>query len=75
MFKFAFAGFYFEWNGSHTVNVFLRDKNIDCFSLDYSRDDLTEGDAMIAARDWVMAADIVRQEGRKNPWEMESANA
>jgi len=53
MFKFAYAGFDFEWNKSYTVNVFLRGENIDCFSLDYSRNDLTEGDAMVAAAAWV----------------------
>lgn len=56
MFKFAYAGFDFEWNRSYTVNVFLRGENIDCFSLDYTRDDLTEGDAMVAAAEWVKAA-------------------
>lgn len=53
MFKFYIGDYSFEWNRSYTVNVFINGYNIDVFSLDYSRNDLTEGDAMVAAVAWV----------------------
>jgi hypothetical protein len=53
MFEFSIGGYGFEWNYGHTVNVFLYGVNTDAFSLDYGRDDLSEGDAMIAALEWI----------------------
>ena len=62
MFEFCIKGIWFEWNGAHTVNVYFDPAdmraggdgyNTDVFSLDYSRDDLTELDAMVAALEWM----------------------
>jgi hypothetical protein len=53
MFQFSIHDYAFEWNYSHTVNVFVNGKNIDVFSLDYSTNNNTRLDAMAAALDWM----------------------
>ena len=55
MFYFSIGSVSFEWNWSHTVNVFDQyNKNVDVFSLDYGRE-YTPAEVMAAAYDWNMA--------------------
>ena len=60
MFQFTIHDYAFEWNYSHTVNVYKMGvaswdewKNVDVFSLDYSTNNNTRLDAMAAALDWM----------------------
>jgi hypothetical protein len=54
MFQFTILDYSFEWNYSHTVNVWDWDgKNIDVFELDYSTNNNTRLDAIAAALDWM----------------------
>lgn len=67
MFEFSIGGFGFEWNGAHTVNVFLLDydqwadsfgvidyrRPVDVFSLNYGRDDYTKSEVLSAALEWL----------------------
>ena len=58
MFRFSIEELGFEWNGAHTVNVFMGEDNIDVFSLGYGRDDWTREEVMSAALDWATYSEI-----------------
>lgn len=54
MFNFSIEQYGFEWNGAHTVNVFVPILgNIDVFSLNYGRDDYTPQEVMAYAYEYV----------------------
>ena len=49
------GGFKFEWNGHHTVNVWLSGVNIDCFTVgDMAQDYATEQDVRRGIRNWLI---------------------
>lgn len=59
-FVFTIGDYAFEWNRAHTVNVWSIDSTyrdewdaMDPFSLGYDRNDWSEGEAMLAALEWI----------------------
>ena len=43
----------YRWiSGSHTVNVFLNDTCLDCFSADYGKSKITKRDILTTIRQW-----------------------
>ena len=62
MLEFCIDNVWFEWNGTHTVNVYFdpADKraggegyNTDVFSMNYGRDDYTETEIVAAAMEYM----------------------